>query len=750
MDKIKSFEELDINHEYNSNRNFVYADFFNKILPHCNNYKRFGGIFSGQKFVQCAEGLQDFIKENKGSMQLAIIPVFDEKDKEAFSDSSREQIITEKWKIELDQIKDSLKQDHIKALAWMIATEKLVIKLILPQDENGNPLTREQLRREEFLVDEVGIFTNKHGEALSFHGHIDAKKDESDVIRITTSRPWVPKEKKQRDDDFDKFEEFWNNDTCRIGQITCQIKPLTAELIDYFKETAPEEPPESLFVPPSLWDYQNDAIKKWQENGNRGIFEMATGTGKTFTSIGCIDKLRREHKKLFVVIAVPYVNLVDQWEDELKKWYIPSIKLEDGWTKILRGEIRAINRTEENQLTVVICSHKKFSTDELIKNIQKCEVKTMLIVDEAHHVGAGNTLADVEKLVEENKDLTKITQGARKGLDEKYDYRLALSATIARHHDDEGTEYLRNYFSGTKIDGEGKPLSTVMNFDLRRAIDECSNCKKSRKKCCCGDFRGYLCEYNYHPYFIELTAEEFDKYKILTYQAMPYLKSNKPEQRAIGQNIMIRRALIIRDAAQKIPTFIEIMKSFSKIRHLLVFYSEKQYEKVDEILKNSPEILGYSRPVFKRITHDSPKDKRKRKKYLRDFANEDYHMILANRVLDEGMDVPEAKSCIVLASTGNPTQFIQRRGRVLRQYDDLYLDGTRKTHADIYDVLVRPNLEGFDDPEAHRLEIGMIKSQLERITEMAELAINHEELKEKIKDFKNNLPEDVFEETYEK
>ena len=130
MDEIDSFGDLDIIHEYNSNRNFVYADFFNKILPHCNNYKRFGGIFSGQKFVQCAEGLQDFIKENKGSMQLAIIPVFDEKDKEAFSDSSREQIITEKWKIELDQIKDSLKQDHIKALAWMIATEKLVIKLI--------------------------------------------------------------------------------------------------------------------------------------------------------------------------------------------------------------------------------------------------------------------------------------------------------------------------------------------------------------------------------------------------------------------------------------------------------------------------------------------------------------------------------------------------------------------------------------------------------------------------------------------
>ena len=101
MDEINSFEELDINYEYNSNRNFVYADFFNKILPHCNYYKRFGGIFSGQKFVQCAEGLQDFIKENDGTMQLAIIPVFDEKDKEAFSKNSREQIITDVESINL-------------------------------------------------------------------------------------------------------------------------------------------------------------------------------------------------------------------------------------------------------------------------------------------------------------------------------------------------------------------------------------------------------------------------------------------------------------------------------------------------------------------------------------------------------------------------------------------------------------------------------------------------------------------------
>ena len=738
MDEIKSFEELDINYEYNSNRNFVYADFFNKILPHCNNYKRFGGLFSGQKFVQCAEGLQDFIKENNGKMQLAIIPVFDEEDKAAVSENSREQIITEKWKLELSEIKDALKLNHVKALAWMIATGRLTIKLILPQDENGNPLTRKELLREDFL-NEVGIFTNKRGESLSFHGQIDAKKNESEVIRIITSRPWIPKEKKQRNIDFDKFDNFWNNDTWKIGAITCKIKPLTDELIEYFKETAPKKAPESLKKLPSLREYQNNAIEKWHENGNKGIFEMATGTGKTFAAIGCIKKLQTMHKKLFVVITAPYTNLVDQWEDELKKWFIPSIKLEAGWTKDLRREIKAINRTTEDQLSVVICSHAKFASNELLKNIEKCNTPTMLIVDEAHHVGAGNAIEDDDAIVAvEGDDAIVAVEGARKGLSEKYDFRLALSATIVRFYDPEGTNYLRNYFTGTKNE------STVATFDLRRAINECSNCKESKETCHCGDFKGYLCGYNYYPYFIELTEDEFDEYKIYTYKAMPYINSKDPVKRSIGQNIIIQRSRIIRDAKQKMPMFIEIMKSFSEIKHLLVFCSENQYDELDNILKNAPEILGYGRPAFTTIAYNKPKDKRKRKNILRDFANEEYDLIVSNRVLDEGMDVPQAKGCIVLASTGNPTQFVQRRGRVLRQYDDPYLDGTRKTHADIYDILVRPNLEGLDDPEAHKLEIGMIRSQLKRITEMAELSLNRSVCMEKIAEFKNNLPEEIF------
>jgi len=705
------FEELDIKSEYDSRRNFVYADFFNKILPFCNHYRRFGGIFSGEKFVQCAEGLQEFIKENSGKMELSIIPVFDENDKLAFKEKTIEKVISEKWKLELSEIKDTLKQDHVKALAWMIVNDYLEIKLILPQDENGNPLTQVELKKLDIL-NEVGIFFNKDEpeDYLSFRGEIDV--DDGEVVRITTSRPWIESEKDQINSDYNKFVTFWDDETCKIGNIECKIKPLTEELLEYFKQKAPETKQDipELKKLPQLRDYQKIAV----DNDHKGIFEMATGTGKTFTAIGCIKKLQENNSKLAVVISAPYTNLVDQWESALKEWYVPSVKLEEGWTKELRHSIRSLNETSDERLTVFICSHAKFATDDFIQELESCNVPVMLIVDEAHHVGAGISITDNDGVVAK--------YGSRAGLSEKYTFRLGLSATIERHFDSDGTDFLLSYFKGSQ------QKSQVCILDLKEAIE-----------------KKFLCGYNYYPSFVELTTDEFIDYKEKTIEAMKYLTSKVPKVKAKGDFIIMQRSKIVRDAENKMDAFVTIMKSFSKIKHLLVFCSEKQYDKLETILKNSPQTLECDRPVFRRITYDNPKNKRDRIKILRDFANEDYDLILSNRVLDEGMDVPQAKNCIILASTGNPAQFIQRRGRVLRQFDDLYIDGSKKTHADIFDVLVKPKINGLDDLEAKKLEINLIRNQYKKIKEMSELAMNKDQCLKKINEFTCDLPKELLE-----
>ena len=713
------FDELDILREYDSRRNFIYGQFFNKILPHCGIYCRFGGMFSGEKFVQCADGLQEFIKENGGTMELVLIPDFDENDRDVFTEETRKKMISEKWKLELDKIKDGFKKNHIKALACMIAEGLLTIKLILPQDENGKPLTKKQLEGSDLLT-EVGIFFNKDDgtDYLSFRGDVDVN-DES-IMKITTSRPWMANEQIQIKKDYEKFINLWDaQETCQIGTITCKIQPLSEELIDYFKDQSPESIDEipSLETVPELYPFQKDAVQKWYDNGCKGIFEMATGTGKTWTAIGCIKKLHENNEKLLVVITAPYTNLVDQWEDNLNQWHIDSIKLDKAWTKRIRIAINSINEEQGNRLTVLICSHAKFARDELLQEIQNCKIPTMLIVDEAHHAGSGVSIEDDDGVV--------ATFGSRKGLSDDYSFRLGLSATIDRHHDDDGTDFLLNYFKGTE-------KSRVYALDMREAIKD-----------------KWLCGYNYHIHFVELTEDEFIRYKDLTSEAMKYIHAEDPKIKQYGERLIMERSWIVRDAKQKIDKFIEIMKFFDKISHLLVFCSEKQEPDLDNILKNSSKTLDREMPLFRKITYDNPSDKRERIEILRDFANEDYQMILSNRVLDEGMDVPEAKSCIVLASTGNPTQFIQRRGRVLRQFNGTYKDGTRKTRADIYDILVKPNMDGITNPEEAKFEIGIIRQQLKKITLMSELAENYEkDCKQKILEFKSNLPDDCFESNY--
>lgn len=701
------FEELEIKSSYDSEKSDVFNEFFNIVLSNSKFYRRYGGIFSAKRFALIAEGIQDFIKENNGMMELAIIPGFSEDDKEALLKGiSIDDIITKNWINDLSKIKEKFLEDHTKAISWMIANEFLTIKLILPEHDDGTLFTESELKDQAIFRREVGIFYNVDDNSpISFHGIIDRDNSEiGELYSLDISRPWVQSECEQIDLDHDDFTNFWDGDSYQLGSIKCKIRPLSQKLSDYFKEIAPKSKSEipTLRKLPILRKYQTQSVNAWLKNDGKGIFEMATGTGKTFTAIGAIMKTHEIEDKLLVIIAAPYRNLVDQWKGELSKWFIDSVILEQGvWRQIIRDEVSHLNKFSGKKMSVLITSHDLFSNEEFVNQIQRCQIPTMLVVDEAHHVG---------------------TFSARNGLSKNYRYRLALSATIDRYFDDDGTEFLRDYFKGST------EKSTVSTYSLEKAIND-----------------GKLCGYNYYPFFVELTEEELTEYKILTYRAVRLLNSKKLEDRKKGEIIIQNRAKIVRDAENKIDCFKEILKQISKIKHLLIFCSEKQFNYLDEILSNPSKYCGIEKSIlFRKITYDNPPNKKDRIKILNDFANEDWDVLLSNRVLDEGMDIPQARNCIVLASTGNPTQFIQRRGRVLRVYTESYKDGSKKTHADIFDVLVKPQINNLDDPDSIKLEIGMIRSQLSKIRLMSELAINNDDCLKKIQEFTYGLPSEYY------
>jgi superfamily II DNA or RNA helicase len=696
------FKDLDIRRFYDSGRNDVYNEFFNVVLSNSNYYKRYGGLFSAKRFALVAEGLQHFIKENNGTMELAIIPVFSEEDKNALLRGvSVDDLITKNWINDLSKIKEKFLEDHKKALSWMIANGYLTIRLILPMRPDGTYFTESELMEKAILRREVGIFYNRDDQSpISFHGIIDRENsDDGERYAIDVSRSWVGSEVEEIENDFQEFSSYWDSDVRSKGQIVFQIKPLTSDLESYFKQIAPKSKSEvpTLRKPPVLRKYQEDAVDAWEKNNGRGIFEMATGTGKTFTAIGCIKRIENKEKTALVIIAAPYRNLIDQWRGELSKWFIESTLLEQGsWRQIIRDEVYQLNRTNEKKLSVLITSHALFAEEEFVKQIERCKIPTMLVVDEAHHVGS---------------------YASRNGLSKNYQYRLALSATIDRYYDDDGTDFLRNYFTGSTGD------STIARYTLEQAI-------KDKK----------LCGYYYYPFFVDLNDEEKAEYRRMTYQAAKLLNSKNFEDKKRGEEVIMKRSKIIRDAENKIDSFRQIIREIKKLKHMLVFCSENQFDVVSETLNNLARYCGIDKSLlFRKITYENPPDKKDRFKILSDFADEEWDALLSNKVLDEGMDIPQAQTCIVLASSGNSTQFIQRRGRVLRIFDGVYKDGSKKEFANIYDILVRPQINDLEDPDAIKLEIGMIRSQLSRISDMSKLAINQDYCIEKIKEFTYGL-----------
>jgi len=104
---------------------------------------------------------------------------------------------------------------------------------------------------------------------------------------------------------------------------------------------------------------------------------------------------------------------------------------------------------------------------------------------------------------------------------------------------------------------------------------------------------------------------------------------------------------------------------------------------------------------------------------LKAFGEGNYQALIAMKCLDEGVDVPPARTAILMASSGNPREHIQRIGRTIRRYPG-------KNEATIYDIIVLPPF-GDVPPELKEIERRIIRKELQRYEEIARAAINNAE-----------------------
>lgn len=689
-----TFKNLELKQIYDSTYEDVFNAFFNKVLALSKLHVRVGGIFTADNLAACADGLQEFIK-NDGKMELVFTAVLSEQDREAINNGVKdeEEIIAQNWITDFGKIKEKFQENQYKALAWMIAQKYLKIRIVLPTTDDGKVIDAKKLEGEQFFKRQTGVFWDADRDSISFSGDVDlASKVFGEYYHLHVYRSWLEEEGKSVQFHYQEFQKYWEGKRLEETESKHRYNLKTISLPRAIEEKLIQIAPKSkseidLQRLPSLRPYQEQAIANWVNNDRKGIFEMATGTGKTFTAIGCIKEVEKSEHKFLVVIVCPFDNLMRQWSKELSKWNIESIVTagDPKWRQKLRDTIAILESKSENGFSVFVTSYAVFASSRFTELVEKCKVPIMLVADEVHHAGSNMQ---------------------KNGLIDAYNFRLGLTATLERYFDPIGTSLLESYF--------GK---TVFEFSLEEAIN-----------------KDFLVKYYYYPIYTDLTRSEFAKYKRDSRRIATYWNSKKPEDREKLESALLVRSKTIRDASRKMEVFNDIISQDNNMKYTLIYCSERQILRVKRMLNQAQ-----PKPIINReITAKNPSKIEERMQVLDDLAKGRYQAIVAIGVLDEGADVPEARNCILLASTGNPKQFVQRRGRVLRKFFGQYDDGSTKDFATIHDVLIIPDVPDSDDA-VRRTELSIIRSQLRRQEEMARIAINSEQCLKEIKRIKRRF-----------
>ncbi len=676
-----SFKDLTLKTNYDSEDDDVLKEFYIPVLGIAKKYDRLAGFFSSSALAIAAKGIAPFI-DNNGKMRLICGVGMQKSDVEAIIEGKEnpEKIISEILIRDLDELYNSIVTNHVRALGWLVAKQMLDIKVAIVLNSSGQPMTQQDSIKTGIFHQKVGILEDSDGNKISFSGSINetAYAWNQNIEEFKIFRSWENGEKNHLSADQEKFEKYWNGKTTRM-----KIMDIPKAAREKLIQIAPNNYKDLKLTPSGsgLREYQQNAVDKWSQH-YRGILEMATGTGKTRIALQCLKELT-EKERIVAVISTPYVHLNEQWENkEIKKMGITSKVItadssQGEWKdQLVDGLIDFRNGVIDD--LIVLTTHTTFSSHDFIEIIRQFKAKggngkLFLIIDEVHGIGAPER---------------------KQGLIDEYDYRLGLSATPKRWFDLEGTDAIFSYFG-----------DVVYEFNLKDAIDA-----------------GYLTHYLYYPFFTQLTPSEMEQYEAETKKMsrMYYSDLDKDEKDSIFTLLAIKRQKIVRNAANKIQVFNFILDKIGEIKHCLVYCSPQQIEEVQNILNKR----GIVQHKFTEAEGTRPsaefKGQTERDFLLNKFAEGFYQVLVSMKCLDEGVDVPPARIAIMLDNSGNPREYIQRRGRVLRTYPS-------KKFATIYDIIIEPILNAGITKEVGDIERKIISKELLRCKEFASTAMNSTE-----------------------
>lgn len=713
-----------IDRDYKTGSENEPLQFYLDGLANSNEFSLLLGYFSSSAISLLSVGFATFISKG-GKMKMVINHLLSEKDKEALEKASNETInkvfdLTDV--VSLGKVLDEYDIHFFECLAYLISVKRIEIKVIKPKNGKGIAhyksgvfsdgqdfvgykascnftlygLSENLEELEAFLSWENGRSNKLIKKQFKLIDDYFAEKDE-DVEYVSVNKIEVALKDRFSKKDINELlvqEEQLLRKKQSLMLSNTKLKKTITKLFNEI-EIIRRTPKFPYSEGPR--EYQINAYNSWIANNYKGMFAMATGTGKTITSLNC---LLNEYKKTGIyraIITVPTTALVDQWKKECAKFNfknIITISSKENWDYNLAFFNTASKLIDTSY--IVIVTYASLPRPKFQSYFTQLPKDTILIADETHNLGSQVLLRLLP-----NIHLEK---------------RIGLSATPNRKFDEVGNQAIQEFFN------DEPPY--IVSFSMEEALKI-----------------GWLCNYTYHPHIVKLTDQEMEKYKELSLQLLRMgLFDNETGTFRSTPEIerkLLERKRIVHKAANKLEVFKAILKSEfdnrKNLKYTLIYVPEgieSSFVEKDFSVETEDEnklINEYTKAVSQ--TDDSIRVKQftansnNREEILKNFEQGEIHVLTSMKCLDEGVDVPRSELAIFCASTGNPRQFIQRRGRVLRLHKD-------KIHSTIHDLVVIPEVS---NESTFEMEKGLVKKELERVVDFANLAMNKTDTYEKLK-----------------
>lgn len=675
--------------QYRSTEQDVIKEFYIPILSEAVRYDRAVGYFSSNILISYIEGLEKFIHKN-GKMRLLISPFLSLNDGQALIEAiNPEQQVTEN----IEELFQSYRLNGDKStiaaqiLVHLIKEGYLEIKVVVPNNQNG--LFHEKISLFYDEMDDVIATVGSNNETLN--------AVQFNLESFSTFRSWINGQDEYVETFKESFMRTWNSDLKEYSSISLE-EAISKDMLETYTSTEniaelykklnnltdsdniekTDNDNTALSFKP--YDYQQEAAEKWLEK-KRGIISFATGTGKTKTAIFAAQEvINREGAKIFVIV-VPDKTLVQQWSSELMDYWdnvVSCYSDNPNWQRELRDKLN-IWSIDPSESIFVVSTIPTFFSDKMARQIKKMKGDYILIADECHNLGTDSRLSMLP-------DVTR---------------RMGLSATPEIYMSEDKTERLFKYFGGV-----------IAEYSLDKAI---TNNK--------------LTNYEYHPIEVKLTDSEMERYKKLTHEILKMTQQKEDEFSLDSLSIeaqmkLFQRARIIYGAQEKIEQLDVLLDKLRGRQHMLIYCGatsisdSKQVEEENEKssvrqIEAVNQMLSTKGIAAAQYTQDE--NGQERLDRIEAFKEGIISTLVAIKALDEGVDIPEISIGIILASSGNPREFVQRRGRLLRKFKN-------KDKAVIYDMVVIGNGEDY---------AGINKTELTRVAEFTKSAQNKKDLETK-------------------